>query len=90
MDKGIGISREDQPKIFNIFKEDSNLLEKTTGLGLMISKEIVSQYNGKISFESVFKVGSSFSYFMDLEEAETLPIFGDQRNEKPEISYASE
>ena len=46
------------------------------GLGLIISKQIVSEYNGKISFISVFKQGSSFSFFMDLEESESVPDFG--------------
>lgn len=67
-DDGIGLSKEDIPKLFVKFsqipKEDS---VKGTGLGLAICKEIISAHDGRIWAESKgHKKGSTFSF--------TLPI----------------
>jgi len=64
-DKGIGILKEDIPKIFQPFiqvGENSGKKKGGTGLGLVICKEIIEQLGGKIWVESVFKKGSRF-YF---------------------------
>ena len=43
-------------------------IEQTNiGLGLIISKEIVERYGGKISFNSEVDEGSSFKFEMELE-----------------------
>ncbi len=58
-DNGIGISREDQKRIFTPFfttKEPG----KGTGLGLSICNNIISTHNGKIALESRTGSGTKF------------------------------
>ena len=38
------------------------------GLGLVISKMIVTQFNGQINYSSVFGVGSNFNYTFEIQE----------------------
>lgn len=64
-DTGIGIKKEDLPKIFNSFQQlDSkrNRNIEGTGLGLTISKRIVDSMNGKMNVESEYEKGSVFSF----------------------------
>ena len=64
-DSGIGIKPEDQDNVFKIFKDKDSI-----GLGLAICKEISLKYNGNITFDSEFKVGSTFYFSFSLEEFE--------------------
>lgn len=62
-DTGIGISAEDQKKLFGKFlrirsKETEDI--RGTGLGLWITAQIISGMNGKISVESIKGKGSDF------------------------------
>jgi signal transduction histidine kinase/DNA-binding response OmpR family regulator len=68
-DSGIGIAAEDQPKVFEKFKQVGDTLTdkpKGTGLGLPICREIVEYHGGRIWVESEPGRGSTFSF--------TLPI----------------
>lgn len=68
-DQGVGISPEDQPKIFQKFfrAEDPKVRENPgTGLGLNITKYLVEIQGGQIWFESQLGAGTTF-YF-------TIPI----------------
>ena len=68
-DTGIGIPQEAIPKLFTKFFRISSVLEqgsKGTGLGLFISKSIISLHGGEISVKSEVGKGSTFSF--------TLPI----------------
>lgn len=63
-DTGIGISAEEQQKLFTKFyrvrnKETANI--SGTGLGLWIAKTLTEQMGGKIFIESVKGTGSRFS-----------------------------
>lgn len=63
-DTGIGIRPEDQTRIFNKFERlESNIDHSIegTGLGLALTKQLVEQMGGKISLESVYGSGSTFS-----------------------------
>jgi len=68
-DTGIGISKKNIPKLFNIeqnFNTMGTADEKGTGLGLIVCKEFIEQHGSKIEVESETGKGSTF-YF-------TLPI----------------
>jgi signal transduction histidine kinase len=70
-DTGIGISEEDQPKVFDKFKQVGNTLTdkpKGTGLGLPICKEIIQQHHGRIWVESSPGEGSTFSFTIPAAE----------------------
>ncbi len=63
-DTGIGISQEDQEKIFSDFFRSKNAKQKSqlgTGLGLSLVKQIVNKYNGNIVVESELNKGSKFT-----------------------------
>ena len=64
-DTGIGIAPEDQPKIFEEFRQvGSDYAHKTegTGLGLTLAKKFVELHGGKIWVESEVGKGSTFSF----------------------------
>jgi len=61
-DSGIGISKEDLPYIFEDFYtgESGLKIEKSSGLGLAITKRIIEAHNGSISVSSELGQGSTF------------------------------
>ena len=64
-DSGIGISEENQKKLFRSFQQaDSKTSRKFggSGLGLVISKNIVEMMGGRIKIQSEPGKGSSFSF----------------------------
>jgi signal transduction histidine kinase len=64
-DTGIGISSEDQAKIFEEFRQvGSDYAHKVegTGLGLTLAKKFVELHGGKIWVESQVGKGSTFSF----------------------------
>lgn len=64
-DNGIGLSNEDQTKLFRLDLNHSTPgteEEKGTGLGLILCKEMIDKHDGKIWVESEKNVGTSF-YF---------------------------
>jgi len=70
-DNGIGISPEDQPKIFQKFfrSEDQKAREAPgTGLGLNITRSLVEMQGGRIWFESEFRQGTTFHFTVPVAE----------------------
>ena len=68
-DTGIGISEEDQEKIFNrFFRADHPLVRNSegTGLGLPIVRSLVEMHGGELWLHSTLGEGSEFSF--------TLPV----------------
>lgn len=64
-DTGIGISKEEQDKLFQSFNQvDASITRRFggTGLGLSITKQLVEMMNGKVHVESEKGKGSSFSF----------------------------
>lgn len=71
IDTGIGISVDDQPKVFEKFRQVGDTLTdkpKGTGLGLPICKQIVEHHGGRIWVESELGKGSTFSFMLPIYE----------------------
>jgi signal transduction histidine kinase/FixJ family two-component response regulator len=64
-DTGIGMTNEQQDKVFNTFSQaDSTTTRRYggTGLGLSISSELVRKLGGELTVTSELDVGSTFSF----------------------------
>ncbi|WP_316802322.1 hybrid sensor histidine kinase/response regulator [Pedobacter nototheniae] len=73
-DFGIGISKEQQPKIFEKFyrvEENSNRFNGL-GIGLYICSEIIKRHGGLIGVNSVPDEGSEFYFIIPIEEESIL------------------
>jgi len=83
-DTGMGISREDAPKVFDRFKQVGDTLTnkpKGTGLGLVICKEILEHHGSRIWFESELGEGTTFSFSLPAIEYEQQNVrFIDRAN----------
>ena len=70
-DSGIGMTPEDQQKIFQKFfrSDDPKAREAPgTGLGLNITKSLVEMQGGKIWFESEYRQGTTFHFTVPVAE----------------------
>jgi len=68
-DTGMGISDEDQLKVFDKFKQVGDTLTdkpKGTGLGLPICKEIIEYHGGRVWVKSTPGKGSTFAFSLPL------------------------
>ncbi len=68
-DTGVGISKDNQPKLFSAFTQaDASVATKYggTGLGLSICKQLCQLLGGDITFESELGKGSKFSFYISL------------------------
>ena len=81
IDTGIGIPKKDHNKLFKLFgflKDNQKMNINGIGLGLMISQQIVEQFDGTISFQSEEGVGSCFEFTFKLQS-------GNDNNESDEV-----
>lgn len=75
-DTGIGIKKEDRPKLFRSFQQlDSkrNRNIEGTGLGLAISKQLLHLMKGEIWVESEYEKGSKFSFVIPQKVVDKTP-----------------
>ena len=69
IDTGLGIATDDQPKVFERFKQVGDTLTdkpKGTGLGLPICREIVEHHGGRVWVDSTLGKGSTFSFSLPI------------------------
>lgn len=74
-DTGIGISPDQQERIFNIFEQSENQDAKKyggTGLGLAISRKLAILMNGSLEVES--EIGSGSSFILSLKDIDIASI----------------
>ena len=70
-DSGIGIAKEELPRIFNRFYQNKKKrVEEGTGIGLSIVNDLVELHHGKIKVESTPDVGSCFTVSIPVEKSE--------------------
>ncbi len=77
IDTGMGISIEDQDKVFDKFKQVGDTLTdkpKGTGLGLPICKEIIEHHGGRIWVESELGKGSTFAFSLPLKTKDDVVL----------------
>jgi signal transduction histidine kinase len=70
-DFGIGISKEDQKKVFERFYRSAEYKSKNIsgfGLGLYICSEIIKAHKGKIGVESTLNKGSTFYFSLPVNK----------------------
>jgi PAS domain S-box-containing protein len=92
-DTGIGISEEDQKKLFKAFTQidsSSTRAYEGTGLGLVLVKNFVELHNGTIWVESEIGSGSSFIFEIpadfDQSIAVNVPESGDEGAEDATVA----
>lgn len=76
-DTGIGIKDEDKEKLFQAFsriEQSRNRSIEGTGLGLKITKQLVSLMNGTIEFDSVYSSGTTFTVKIPQEYKDAAPM----------------
>ena len=77
-DEGIGIAEENKTKIFESFYHNSavintNGIEKSTGIGLSLTKSLVQVHRGEITVESKLGKGSTFTVIIPISK-DTMQI----------------
>lgn len=83
-DSGIGISKEEQDRLFQSFSQvDATITRRFggTGLGLAITKQLVEMMHGNIHVESEKGKGSTFSFFIKLHTNQIV----DENPEQSEV-----
>ena len=80
-DTGLGISPEDQGKLFTAFNQaDTSITRRYggSGLGLVISQKLCEEMKGKISLTSELNKGSTFTAHIKVEKLPAYEIEKDQ------------
>jgi len=92
-DHGVGISEENQAKLFKTdksFTTYGTAKEEGSGLGLLLCKDFAEKNHGEITLESKVGEGSTFSILVRIpKEGEPLPTSQDvvdDKDEAPEVA----
>ena len=76
-DTGIGIAPEDQPTVFEEFRQVGTPSERSregTGLGLTLAKRFVELHGGRIWLQSVLGAGTTITFAIPAGHSATMPV----------------
>jgi hypothetical protein len=74
-DTGIGMTPEQLDRVFESFSQASTEITRKyggTGLGLTISKQLIELQGGRLTVESTFGLGTTFSFFIPYHTADDI------------------
>lgn len=86
IDTGIGISPEQQHRVFEAFRQGDGMISKRfggTGLGLAISRELVGMMGGELEFKSEYGLGARFYFTLSLALPEEETAVDESESEPP-------
>ncbi len=89
-DDGIGITPEQQSRLFSAFEQADGSITKRyggTGLGLVISRKLIQMMGGDILLQSALGKGSTFSFVIPLPFAKGEMTGEDQQAESAQTTY---
>jgi len=89
-DSGIGISEEQQKKLFTSYNQADSSISRNfggTGLGLAISKQIVELMQGKIWIESELNKGSKFIFTIKVQKGTGDSIKEDSYSSSSKVNF---
>ncbi|MGY4653531.1 ATP-binding protein [Mycobacterium sp. URHB0021] len=86
-DTGVGVPPEDQTRIFESFQQGGRgpLKEEGTGLGLTLSRRIVTLMGGRMWLESTPGVGSTFGFAVPAQRAHEHAAASPRRDGLPVV-----
>ncbi|GAA0071219.1 hypothetical protein UT300003_27430 [Clostridium sardiniense] len=86
MDNGIGVSEEEQKKIFDRFDRGNEKSEyKGSGIGLDLVKSLVGLHNGKVSLKSKLGEGSTFTVMLPNIKLEKEEVKFEEHSDKVQL-----
>lgn len=92
-DSGFGISKEAIHKIFDPFQQDSRtkpIDSGATGIGLALTKELVTLHHGFISVESEMNKGSIFTVYLPVYENNPMNDLSENKIQSTSTMLGSE
>jgi signal transduction histidine kinase/DNA-binding response OmpR family regulator/ligand-binding sensor domain-containing protein len=103
-DEGVGIQGEDKNKIFESFYHNptanlnTNGIEKSTGIGLSLTKSLVQIHRGEITVDSTLSKGTTFTVaipiskmsYADLPEERPMILSSAQLSEKISLEFETD
>ncbi|QPK61540.1 PAS domain-containing protein [Methylomonas sp. LL1] len=87
-DTGIGMNAEQQTRLFKAFSQGDSSVTRNyggTGLGLVISKQLIEQMGGTISVNSQENVGTTFTFTVTLGVTDMASIHQPQTRPRKDI-----